>query len=474
MINLLNYINLVRNVKFPVEYFRMIGSVQNKFLRRIVMYTKYHPIRIVTLLIAVIALSACAPQAASVSPAASQPMATPTSLPAATQTFQPASTATSAPALVTQTSAQSFEAISSGLDNATQARIRTVSEVMGAPNTTVYVNGVPAFNGDREQKNIAAGLFSGFLYVKPGTYSIALVPDGETLDQALFKPVDVKAEAGHRYTVAAMGQLADKDIHPLVVDETGLEAGLSVGTSDFLTIDINNMKGADSITEMADGKIIAENIRYGEARPYVNASGTPQFKTIANGKTQGILGDAPDRSEAGGTSVIPWFGPFPADNYDSVGTIAQVTSERNLIDFLAGFDQGRPVIMDGHTATFNTLLKIIDKAGLRDQLVNSGPYFLLAPTDEAFAAMSQADLDALLNDPQALKNFLNAYIIDGYYPFGNLSGAVYGHSDRILMNRLGQKLAFSEDNLNDQPIGPNYTVGNGIRLNIIFNLLPSK
>jgi hypothetical protein len=422
---------------------------------------------LVVLLIAVVMLTACAPAAnqSPSAPAATQP-------PAATQS--PTATQPPAATFTSQAPSGNFEGLASGLDNATQARIRTVSEVMGAPNTTVYVNGMPALNGDRQQKNIAAGLFSGFLYVNPGTYSIALVPDGGTLGQALFKPVDVKAEAGHRYTVAAMGQVDDKDIHPLVVDETSLEAGLSVGSSDFLTIDINNMKGADSITEMADGKIIAENIRYGEARPYVNASGTPQFKTIANGKTQGILGDAPDRSEAGGTSVIPWFGPFPADNYDSVGTIAQVTSERNLIDFLAGFDQGRPVIMDGHTATFNTLLKIIDKAGLRDQLVNSGPYFLLAPTDEAFAAMSQADLDALLNDPQALKNFLNAYIIDGYYPFGNLSGAVYGHSDRILMNRLGQKLAFSEDNLNDQPIGPNYTVGNGIRLNIIFNLLPSK
>ena len=422
---------------------------------------------LVVLLIAVVMLTACAP-AENQSPSAPAATQLPTATQSPTATQPPAATFTS------QAPSGNFEGLSSGLDNATQARIRTVSEVMGAPDTTVYVNGLPAMNGDRVQQNIAAGLFSGFLYVKPGTYSIALVPDGGTLDQALFKPVDVKAEAGHRYTVAAMGQLADKDIHPLVVDETSLEASVSVGSSDFVTIDINNMKGADTITEMADGKIIAENIKYGDARAYVNASGTPQFKTIAIGKTQGTLWEGPDRSEAGGSGVIPWFGPFPADNYDSVGNISQVTSERNLIDFLAGFDQGRPVIMDGHTATFSTLLKIIDKAGVRDQLINGGPYFFLAPSDEAFSKLSQADLDALLNDPQALKNFLNAYIIDGYYPFGNLSGAVYGHSDRILMNRLGQKLAFSEDNLNDQPIGPNYTVGNGIRLIIIFNLLPSK
>ena len=293
------------------------------------------------------------------------------------------------------------------------------------------------------------------------------------MDQALFPAADVKVEAGHRYTVAAMGQLADKDIHPLIVDETQLEAGISAGTTDTISIDINNLKGADSITEQAYGKTMAANIKYGEARAMYLASGNPTFATIANNKTSDKFQEGNGFAEPGTSFVLPWFGPYPAPNYDSVGNVSQGTSELNVVDFLAGFDKTN-VSIDGHPIKFDTLLTAIEKAGVHDQLVNNGPYFFMVPTDEAFANLSQADKDALLNDPQALIKLLNAHMVDGYYPFGSLSGTTYGTSDRTVTNRLGQKLTFQGDNLNGIPIGPNYTVGNGNRVQIIYNLLPVK
>jgi hypothetical protein len=363
------------------------------------------------------------------------------------------------------------------LANVSQARIRTINMVMGAPNTTVYVNGLPALNGDREQKDIPVGLFSGFLYVKPGTYTIALVPDGTALDQALFKPVDVKAEAGHRYTVAAIGQLADKDIHPLVVDETSLEAGLHASPSDIIMIDIVNSTGVDSVTEQAYGITRAENIKSGDARAWFAPSGNLAYTTLVNvDGTSTKIDEGIDPASPGTSVVLPWYGSYPPDSkqdYSNVGHISQGTSELNVVDFLAGFT-GPGVKMDGHLVEFKTLLDIIRKAGLHDQLVDDGPYYLLAPTDEAFSKLSQADLDVLLSDSQAAKKFLDGYIIDGYYPSGNLSGAKYGHADRILSSRSGQELAFKEEKLNHQPTGRNYTVGNGIRLTIIFTLLSPK
>jgi uncharacterized surface protein with fasciclin (FAS1) repeats len=413
------------------------------------MFTKYDLNLLLVLLVAVFTLSACAPQ----SQAASLPVAS------------------QAPAL-------HFEGISSELDNAAQARIRTVSMVMGAPPTDVYVNGMLASNGGVTQENIDTGRFSGFLYVTPGTYSIALVPHSGKLDQALFAPKDVKVEAGHRYTVAAIGQLADKDVHPLVVDETALEAVLGAGLTDNVTIDINNLTGADSITEKAYGEIRAENIPYGEARAYFLPSGTPLFTTLANkGGTAEVVYEDKGWAEPGTSFSLPWFGPYPANNYDSVGNVSQGTSELNILDFLAGFD-GRDVNIEGHLATFNTFLKIIDKAGLRDQLINGGPYFLLAPTDKAFSALSQADLDALLNDPQALMNLLKAHIVDGYFPRGSLSTTptdkLMENSNRTVTNRLGKELAFDGDSVNGNSTGPNYTVGNGNRVQITYTLLPYK
>jgi hypothetical protein len=401
-----------------------------------------------TLLLVCVLLSACAPAVPTVSPSINN--------------------------MPTQISGTAFEGLSSGLDNAKQARLRTVSEVMGAPKTDVYINGLPAFNGGFAQQNIGDGQFSGWLYVTPGTYSVALVPHGGKLDQALFPPSDVKVEAGHRYTVAAMGQLADKDVHPLVVDETALEAGIGAKTTDDINIDINNLKGADAITEEEDGKPVGENIRYGEARAMIYKSGTPVFKSIVTGKTPGILYEGAGQCEPGASFIEPWYGPYPASNYDSVGEISQGTSELNVLDFLAGF-KDRNVKINGHLATFNTLLAAIDKAGLGDQFANTDPNMLIAPTDAAFDGMPKDKRDALLNDPKALTQLLNAYIVDGYFPYGSFSGSnAYGNAARSVTNRLGLPLKFAGDFINGIPVGPNYTVGNGYRVWIIYTLLPVK
>ena len=239
-------------------------------------------------------------------------------------------------------------------------------------------------------------------------------------------------------------------------------------------IDINNLIGADSITEECDGKAAAENIQYGEARAYLCASGTPLFATLVNnnGKSEKLFEET-FQAEPGTSFVLPWFGPYPASNYDSVGNTSQGTSELNLIDFLAGFSEP-DVVADGYLLKFNTLLAAIDKAGMRDQFSNSNPTMLLAPTDAAFAELPQAKRDALLNDPQALVKLLNGYIVDGYFPYGSFLGALsYGTADRTVTNRLGQQLTFHGDAINGEFIeGPNYTVGNGYRVQVIISLLP--
>ena len=51
---------------------------------------------------------------------------------------------------------------------------------------------------------------------------------------------------------------------------------------------------------------------------------------------------------------------------------------------------------------FTTLASAIDAAGLTDTLSGEGTFTLLAPTDEAFEALPEGALDALLTDPEAL------------------------------------------------------------------------
>jgi uncharacterized surface protein with fasciclin (FAS1) repeats len=62
---------------------------------------------------------------------------------------------------------------------------------------------------------------------------------------------------------------------------------------------------------------------------------------------------------------------------------------------------------------FETLLAAATAAGLVDTLKGEGPFTVLAPTDEAFAALPEGTLDGLLKDPEALKEILLYHVISG-------------------------------------------------------------
>jgi uncharacterized surface protein with fasciclin (FAS1) repeats len=62
---------------------------------------------------------------------------------------------------------------------------------------------------------------------------------------------------------------------------------------------------------------------------------------------------------------------------------------------------------------FNTLLTAAKAAGLVDTLKSDGPYTLFAPTDEAFAAIPKAQLNALLQDKEALTKVLTHHLVKG-------------------------------------------------------------
>jgi uncharacterized surface protein with fasciclin (FAS1) repeats len=63
--------------------------------------------------------------------------------------------------------------------------------------------------------------------------------------------------------------------------------------------------------------------------------------------------------------------------------------------------------------SFKTLLAAVEAAGLAETLSGAGPFTVFAPTDEAFAKIPKADLDALLADKAALTAVLTYHVIPG-------------------------------------------------------------
>jgi uncharacterized surface protein with fasciclin (FAS1) repeats len=62
---------------------------------------------------------------------------------------------------------------------------------------------------------------------------------------------------------------------------------------------------------------------------------------------------------------------------------------------------------------FKTLATALKEAGLVDTLKGKGPFTVFAPTDEAFAKIPKADLDALLKDKAKLTSVLTYHVVPG-------------------------------------------------------------
>jgi transforming growth factor-beta-induced protein len=62
---------------------------------------------------------------------------------------------------------------------------------------------------------------------------------------------------------------------------------------------------------------------------------------------------------------------------------------------------------------FTTLVTAVQAAGLVDALKGDGPLTVFAPTDDAFAALPEGTLDALLADIPALTDILLYHVVEG-------------------------------------------------------------
>ena len=74
---------------------------------------------------------------------------------------------------------------------------------------------------------------------------------------------------------------------------------------------------------------------------------------------------------------------------------------------------------------FTTLLAAVDAAGLTDALIGPDPITVFAPTDDAFAALPEGTIDALLADRAALRNVLTYHVVSGRVSAEQVVGMSY-------------------------------------------------
>lgn len=381
--------------------------------------------------------------------------------------------------------AQTDVATETATDDATMARLRVAYIVLGSPNVDVLIDGEIAMNAGQPLANIICCQFTGYMYLMPGTYSVAIVPTGQGTDEALIGPLDVTLEAGHRYTVATMGQVEDKSLTPLVIDETAVLEESRTDPSQQTLILLNNLSGTTTIDFDKEGSG-PTGVEYGGfgVTSFANGDGRVcgDF-VIAFDDT--IIVSEPGSGECGPGEpgmdfTVVFMGQYPGEwDTDFIDRQSSNTSDLNVLEFLRGFS-GLGVQQEDHVLSFDTFLEAVEAAGLTEMLEASDPYFLLVPTDEAFADLPEGRLEALMADPEALADLLRNHIVEGYHPVGSLSSEVYGYGpiNRTLTNMAGAELTLTNvggwgTRINGVQTGDVqfYTAANGTRVRPISTVL---
>lgn len=357
-------------------------------------------------------------------------------------------------------------------DDATQGRLRISNCVFAGPSVDWLLNGKLTVNGGLQQTNLGALDVGGYQYLSPGTYSVAIVPTGEGLDKALLGPLDVTIVAGHRYTLAMLGQ-ANEQHTPLLIDETEAYQKAGLNASTWGEIAINNVKNSTSLSFIQDDAGV-KDVPYGGFVAAAMPAGTfKDFKvTISGGEQPDIEANGAGFNLAGSDQLDCFAGIYP-NGHDT--HTAATTSLLNPIDFLQVTSDGFAQV--GHPELgFTSFLAALKMAGLTEELTQGGPYLLFAPTDAAFAALPKDQREALMADPQALIDLIHTHLIQGYFPYGTM-GPIHQGFNRTVTNMQGEQFKVTGDDsgllINGKAMGETSGtfVANGTRVMSVQKLL---
>ncbi|MBX3095286.1 MAG: fasciclin domain-containing protein [Fimbriimonadaceae bacterium] len=103
----------------------------------------------------------------------------------------------------------------------------------------------------------------------------------------------------------------------------------------------------------------------------------------------------------------------PADSTEATATTGAMNESASATTMEEPMMDKDIVITAMDAPQFTTLVSLIQEAGLVDTLKGEGPFTVLAPNNDAFAKIPEADIEALKADKEKLKAVLTAHVISG-------------------------------------------------------------
>ncbi|MBE2240549.1 MAG: fasciclin domain-containing protein [Caldilineaceae bacterium] len=187
-------------------------------------------------------------------------------------------------------------------------------------------------------------------------------------------------------------------------------AALPAGTVEALLADPEGQLTQILLYHVVPGKVMSTDLSDGMTADTVQ--GSPVTFTIADGAVKvndATVVTADIEASNGVIHVIDAVIMPPAE--DAMASEAEAAAPVGNIAEVAAA-----------AGNFTTLLAAVEAAGLVDELTSEGPFTVFAPTDEAFAALPDGTVDALLADPEgALRDILLYHVVAGKVMSGDLS-----------------------------------------------------
>lgn len=319
------------------------------------------------------------------------------------------------------------------------------------------------------------GQVSDWIAFPASVYQFAFAPAGSPITDALYGPVDVAITPGSWTTLAVLGSQAAQTTRVAVIAENILEplAPENARITLFHAIE------AGPVISLSVGEniILVDSVAYGDYTALDIPAAQYDFQVSDSTTGSGIAG-VPDLQlqpgghylfVAGGTTDAPTIA-VKAVTREALAAIMRgeplpdtITAEAVTTDLLSAASA------DGR---FTILLTVIEAAQLEETLRGPGPFTLLAPTDQAFAALPDGMMDALLMNSTALRNLLLYHIVVGEFSSSELG------SQPSFMTALGIPIEVTQEDtlslLNDGVIfiDTDIPAGNGVIHVIDAVLLP--
>ncbi|MDX1992220.1 MAG: fasciclin domain-containing protein [bacterium] len=287
------------------------------------------------------------------------------------------------------------------------AHIRIAHFAPGAGPVQIFINGKPS-----EIETFDFPHLTGWVEIPVGTYNIAVVPAGGELEDAVIGPVDLSFARNAWITIAAIGSAEAGTLQPILISENYNRVPLGTAR---VTI-VHAIEGGPAVDLIVDGETIpVANLEYGGAVQIEVPAGTYDLQIVESGTTEPALLDLSGTTlDAGGYYIAAAIGtPDEPQAFVDVVTLQQVA------EFLTGVE-GNIIETLEADGRFTTLLTAIEAAGLTETLSGEGPFTLFAPLDSAFLTIPQEDLDALLDDPEALGQLLRYHVAEGVLLSGDV------------------------------------------------------